>query len=354
MPAHAPQPEDPAGRPIRVALAGFGLAGEILHLPLLKHAGFDVCAVLTSRTERARQCLPAAQVVPAFDDLLAVPGIELLVIATPNDLHARQAAAALDAGLHVVVDKPVALSVRQLDELMDHARRQRRWLVPFHNRRFDADWLTVRGVCDGGELGRIVQFRARWDRYRPAIADRWRERAAAGGGILLDLGTHLIDQAVSLFGMPQWLTADIRRQRQGAAVDDGFEILMECRGVQVSLAASMLAAAADARYRVHGTDGSFVKAGMDPQEDWLRGGGSPADDGFGVEAAEQWGVLTLAGQPRRVASQRGHWPAFYARLRRCLCEGGEPPVAAQAARDVLRVIEAARASCDEGRRIALT
>ena len=280
----------------------------------------------------------------------------MLVIATPNDAHFGQAAAALRAGLHVVVDKPVALSVRELDELIALAQRQQRLLVPFHNRRLDGDWLTIRALCERGELGRIVQFRARWDRYRPVIADRWRERPEAGGGVLLDLGTHLIDQAIDLFGMPDSVYGDVRMQRQGAVVDDAFELLLSCGGVQVSVAATMLAAAPDARYRVHGTQGSFVKHGLDPQEDWLRSGRSPGGDDFGLQAAEHWGALTLEGQPaaRAVATLRGDWPGFYRTLRQSVVAGTPPPVAAIAARNVMRVIEAARESSQHGRRVALT
>ncbi len=356
MSAHSSHTDGSAGRPLKVALAGFGMSGEFIHLPLLQHAGFDVVAVLTSRADRVRQSLPAARVVQTFDDLLGVPGIDVLVIATPNDGHVVQATAGLRAGLHVVVDKPVALSVRELDELIALSQRQQRLLVPFHNRRRDGDWLTVRALCEGGELGRIVQFRARWDRYRPVVADRWRERPEAGGGVLLDLGTHLIDQAIDLFGMPDSVCADVRMQRQGALVDDAFELLLDCGAVQVSLAATMLAAAPDARYRLHGTRGSFVKSGLDPQEDWLRSGRPPVGDDFGLQSAGQWGTLTIEGQPqaRAVETLRGDWPGFYRMLHLAVVAGGDPPVPALAARNVLQIIEAARDSSRQGRRVALT
>ncbi len=242
--------------------------------------------------------------------------------------------------------------------MMHAAQAARRLLIPFHNRRWDSDFLTVQRLIAAGPLGAVHTFEACWDRYRPEVPDRWREREAQGGGLLFDLGTHLIDQALQLFGNPEWLQADVYCQRDGAKVDDAFELRMGRGRLRIVLGASALAAQARPRFRISGDLGCFIKDGIDPQEDQLRAGMSATAVGFGVEAPDTHGrIIAGAAQPSAaaavVAAERGSWHVFYDSVRDSIENGTAPPVSAQQALQVLQVIEAARESSASGRRVAL-
>jgi len=346
---------------ISAGLVGFGLAGRVFHAPLLQACGISIAGVVSRQDEAVRAMLPAARVLPDLDALLGLPDLDLVVIATPNDLHEPQAMAALAAGKHVVVDKPMALGVAGVDRLMQAAASSALMLSPFHNRRWDSDFLTLRRVLDEGALGTVLEFEARWNRYRPAVADRWREQAAHGGGVLHDLGTHLIDQALHLFGMPEWVQADLHAQRSGATVEDAFELRMGKGRARIVLGVSSLAAEAGPRFRVHGELGSYASDSLDPQEDQLRAGMRPAEQGFGLNPLPAGGHIThgATGRARRVPAERGRWAVYYRAVRRAIEErsGGAvapiPPVAPAAARQVLQVIEAAHRSSASGARVRL-
>jgi scyllo-inositol 2-dehydrogenase (NADP+) len=341
---------------LSAGLAGFGLAGRYFHLPLLQAAGINIAAVVTSRVEAVRETLPSAAVLQAFEPLLEREDIDLIVIATPTGLHASQAAAALHAGKHVVVDKPLSVTSAEARTLARVASAQDRKLAVFQNRRWDSDFLTIRRLIDEQQLGEINAFHARWDRFRPAITDRWRERAEPGSGMLYDLGSHLIDQALQLFGRPDWIQADVFTQRAGAVADDGFEILMGKGVLRISLGVSSMAAGGDWRYRIHGSRAAFFKGGLDPQEDQLRSGMKPDANDFGIEPAAQWGKLVAGadGQARTIEPERGRWRLFYEGLRNSIERGTAVPVAAAEASITLEIIEQARRSALEGRRIALS
>ena len=223
------------------------------------------------------------------DALLERDDLDLVVIASPNQFHASQATAALRAGKHVVVDKPLCPTAAQAAQLSELAVRSNRRLAVFQNRRWDSDFLTIRKLIAADRLGEINAFHARWDRYRPQVADRWRDRDEPGAGVLYDLGSHLIDQALVLFGAPDWLQADVFTQRPGGIVDDGFEILMGKGSLRITLGVSTMASDGGWRYRVHGSRASFMKAGLDPQEAQLRGGVDPSDPTFGLEDANDAG-----------------------------------------------------------------
>ncbi len=287
--------------------------------------------------------------------MLALPRLDLVVLATPNDLHEPQALAVLAAGKRVVVDKPMALTVAGADRMILAARHIRAGLTPFHNRRWDADFLTVRRVIAEGVLGPIHTFEARWNRYRPSVPDRWRECSAQGGGVLFDLGTHLVDQALSLFGMPDWLQADLYSQRPGTTVEDAFEVRMGSGRLRVVLGASSLVAEPGPRYRVVGDLGSLTMDGIDPQEEQLRAGTTPADTAFGLASSDQGIRLTIPGsaQPATVPMERGGWLEFYRLLRLCIETGSPPPVLPEDARRVLQVMEAARHSTHSGTRLSM-
>jgi len=340
---------------IAVGLVGFGLSGRVLHTPLILRAGMRIVGVVTRQEAAVQAAIPGARALPDLEALLALPRLDLVVIATPNHLHCPQALAALEAGKHVVVDKPLALSTLQADRLIAAAERAQRKLAVFQNRRWDSDFLTIRRILAQGLLGPVVAFEARWDRFRPLIADRWRERADCGGGLLYDLGSHLIDQALCLFGMPGWLQAQLWRQRAGAAVDDGFEIQMGQGTRRLSIASSSLAADHAQRYRIHGLQGSYRKTGLDVQEQQLRDGLSPSDPAFGVEPYAQWGQLVRGDSnlAEPVAAEGGRWLEFYRGVRRSLEQDSAVPVSAEEARRVLALIETARRSSEQAHRIAL-
>lgn len=340
---------------IRAGLIGFGLAGRSFHAPLLRAAGIRINAVVSRQAEAVASELPDAIALGSDAELFARDDIDLVVIATPNHLHAPQARAALTAGKHVVVDKPMSIDVTEANGLIELARNHKRMLTPFQNRRWDSDFLTIKHLVSSGRLGELTAFHARWDRYRPVVVDRWREHAVPGNGVLYDLGAHLIDQALVSFGMPDWIYADVFTQRPGASAIDGFEIEMAAGRARITLGVSTLAAHGGPRYRVHGASGSFIKSGLDVQEPQLRAGMAANDAQFGIEPEAQWGTFTdgASGESTPIESAPGRWTEFYRQVRACIEENAPPPVPPEAGRDVIRVIEAAIRSSDSGERVAL-
>lgn len=339
---------------LNVGLIGFGLAGRAFHAPLIAVTpGLRLATVVTSRAEEVASLHPDSQVVASTEVLLADPAIDLVVVATPNDSHAPLARAALETGKHVVVDKPFALSTEAARDLTALAQARGRMLTVFHNRRWDADFRTVEQLLTARTLGEVQLAELRWDRFRPAIKQGWRETPRPGAGLLADLGPHLIDQAIRLFGLPEALSADIASQRPEAAVDDYFELTLYYGSRRVRVGAASLVAAARPRFALHGTRGSFVKHGIDPQEAVLRAGGSPADPGYGVEQETAWGTLVDAeAREQRVASAAGTWPAFYEQVAAAITNGAAPPVDPADAIAGLELIACAYQSAREGRRIA--
>lgn len=339
---------------VSVGLVGFGLAGRIFHAPLIVAAGMQIRGVVTRQLDLVRQSLGDVSVHADLDSMLADAAIDLVIIATPNHLHAPQAMAALRAGKHVVVDKPFALHLREADALVRAAQDSGRHLAVFHNRRWDSDFLTIKQVLESGRLGDIYRVQMRWDRYRPTVQERWRETEEAGGGLLLDLGPHLIDQAICLFGKPEWVQADLLKQRQGALVDDGFELLLGRGKLRIQIGSSSIAADHYDRYQIHGTLGSLRKGGLDVQEPQLRNGMSPSSAMFGIEPEAQtaW-VIDASGSREPAPSLRGDWVEFYRRMRGSVEGGTALPVAALEAREVMRVMDATRTSSVEQKRIWL-
>ena len=342
------------GNMIDVGVIGFGLAGASFHAPLVAAVErLRLAAIVTSRTAAVGQAFPGVAVLPDAAALLADPAIGLVVIATPNDLHAPLARAALEAGKHVVVDKPFAIDPADGAALIALAEQRGLVLSVFHNRRWDADFTTVADVLAGGALGDVMLAELRWDRFRPAIKPGWREATVEqGGGMLADLGPHLIDQALELFGPPEAIAADLAAQREGVVVDDYFELTLFHGARRVILSASTLIVAARPRFALHGTAGSFVKYGLDPQEAMLRAGASANDPGYGEEAPEAFGTLTVADQPPvLVPSLRGDWRRFYEGMADAILTGAAPPVDPADALLGLRLIALARQSAAEGRRL---
>jgi scyllo-inositol 2-dehydrogenase (NADP+) len=339
---------------IRAGVIGYGLGGMAFHAPLIQAVPeLELAAIVTSRADQVHAAYPGVAVVADAAALLADPSIDLVAISTPNDTHMPLARAALAAGKHVVIDKPFALTSGEGEELIALAASRGLVLSAFHNRRWDADFLTVRKLLDSGVLGEVMLYEARWDRFRPEVTDKWKDKPGVGG-TLGDLGPHLIDQMLVLFGMPEALSADIAIQREGARADDYFELTFHYGARRAVLSSTRMVAAPRPRFSLHGTKGSFVKYGLDPQEAALKGGASANDPAHGVEDAGQYGVLTLAdGTGETVVSERGDYRRFYSGVARAVAEGMAPPVPAADAVAGLRLIELARASSAEGRRVTL-
>lgn len=330
------------GGDVRVALIGYGYAGKTFHAPLIASApGLDLCLVVSSDADKVHLDLPAVRVVATPADLWTDATLDLVVIATPNDTHFALASAALESGKHVVVDKPFTVTVAEARALADKAANAGRLLSVFHNRRYDADFLTVRRILSEGTLGRLVSFESRFDRFRPAVRERWREGTAPGAGLWFDLGPHLVDQALQLFGYPQSIRADFATLRDGAEAVDYFHVLLDYERLCVVLHASALAADAGARFTLHGTRGSYSKRGLDVQEEALRAGFRPAGGDWGHDP--QAGILTRDDGARLVsdslANERGDYRRYYAGIRDALTTGAPNPVTVAGAIDVMRVLE---------------
>ena len=335
---------------IRVGLIGYGLAGASFHAPLIGAVpGLRLTSIATSRGAAVARDWPEATVVADAAMLLSDPAIDLVVIATPDSSHALLAQAALTAGKHVVIDKPFVTDPADGAALIALAEARGRMLSVFHNRRWDADFLTVRDVLADDRLGDIALAELRWDRFRPAIKPGWRE--TEGAGLLNDLGPHLLDQALQLFGRPDAVAADLATQRAAATTEDYFEITLSYGERRVIVSAATLLAQPRARFALHGTGGSFVKYGIDPQEAVLRGGYPPTTPGFGEDAPEAFGTLTdTAGTALRIVSARGDWRRYYSGVVAAIAEGAPPPVPARDALAVMELIAVARRSADERRR----
>jgi scyllo-inositol 2-dehydrogenase (NADP+) len=342
---------------IRVGLVGYGLAGAVFHAPLIESVeGLSLAAVVTSRAEKVARDYPQVEVVPTFERLLERNDVELIVVASPNVTHHDFARRALETGRHVVVDKPFVIHAAEADDLIDLARRQHVVLSIFQNRRWDNDFLTVRHLLASGLLGEITTYEAHYDRFRPAVQNRWREQPMPGSGTLYDLGAHLIDQALFLFGTPGTVWADVQAQRQGAQVDDYFHIVMNYEWLRVILHAGSLVRQAPPHFQLHGSKGSFVKYGIDPQEDQLKAGMRPGDAGWGQDDAALYGDLTIdAGDLEikgRVKTLAGHYEAYYQGMVEAITQGKSAPVAPEDACNTIRVIECALQSQQEQRVIA--
>jgi scyllo-inositol 2-dehydrogenase (NADP+) len=349
------QTRDPEA--LRVALAGYGLAGASFHAPLIAATdGLELAAVVTRDPARRAQLArdhPQAVAVDALED--ALDAVDVVAVASPNRFHVPLAQAAIAAGRHVVVDKPLAVTAAEARQLAQAARAAGLVLAPFHNRRWDDDFLTLRRTVAEGRLGRVLSVESRFDRWRPAIREgAWREAGdpADGGGLLLDLGSHLVDQAVQLLGPVTTVYAELDVRRPGAVVeDDVFVALAHPGGARSHLWAGVHAADRPPRFRVLGDQGAFVSHGLDQQETALRAGASPADPGFGRRDADAVGGAFLhdgteTAEP--IALEAGRWTAFYPGVVAAIREGGAPPVTADEAVAVLDVLEAARDSAARG------
>jgi predicted dehydrogenase len=339
--------------PLRVGLIGYGLAGSAFHAPLVEAVpGLTLASVVTSNPERAaeaRSSYPHAQILPTADDLFAAADAhDLAVVAAPNRHHVPLALGAVDAGLHVVVDKPLAANVADAQRLADAAAARGLVASVFHNRRWDGAFMTLRRLVGEGALGELLRLESRFDRWRPEVdQSKWREGGGPedAGGVLFDLGPHLIDQALDLLGPARSVYAEVRRLRPGARVDDDVFLALEhSSGALSHLSATMLAAQPGPQLRALGSRAAYIKWGLDVQEQALRDGARPGDAGFGEDPRETWGLLGTEEDASPVETAPGRYVEFYERMETAIRSGEPPPVPLEAGIATLRVIEAAQAS----------
>lgn len=350
--------------PIRVGVAGFGLAGRIFHTAVIAATpGLELASIVQRSGDDASRHYPGVRQARSLDELLADSGISLVVIATPSYSHYELARQCLHAQRHVVIDKPFTLASSEAADLIRLARERSLLLTAYQNRRWDGDFQAVRQILASGELGRLVSYESHIDRFRadPRLG-AWREDGGPGGGILFDLGPHLVDQALTLFGVPSALTASIRIERDGARVDDAWDLFLEYSGTHpftVLLRATLTAFIPGPRFVLHGTRGSFVKYGIDPQEDQLKSGLGFDAPGFGHEPENAWGELRLAPEStqtaapvsRRIPTPPGDYRGFYANVRDALLGRAPLAVTPEEAWRTTRLLELARESSSQGRRL---
>ncbi|MGG7667710.1 oxidoreductase [Yersinia sp. J1] len=327
---------------IRVGLLGYGYASKTFHAPLISGTpGVEFAAVSSSDASKVHADWPSVTVVNDAQHLFDDPSIDVIVIPTPNDTHFPLAQRALAAGKHVVVDKPFTVTLSQANELKRLADEAGLLLSVFHNRRWDSDFLTLKTLLKEGALGDVVYFESHFDRFRPEIRQRWREQPGAGSGIWYDLGPHLLDQALQLFGLPETLNVDLGLLRPGAQSVDYFHAVLSYPSQRVVLHGTVLAAAETARYIVHGTKGSYIKYGLDPQEDRLKAGERLPQTDWGYDMRD--GVVTLSQNgvlvEQPLLTQPGNYPAYYAGIRDAILGVGENPVPATEAITVMELIE---------------
>ncbi len=343
---------------VRVGLVGFGMAGRVFHAPLISSVeGLELAAVVERTTNKAAERYPGITTYRSVEELLADASIKLVVVATPNSTHFRIAMQALEAARNVVVDKPVALNADEITQLAGLAGGIGLQFFPFHNRRFDNDFLTIKKLIHEHTLGRLVHFESNFDRWRPGLSTRaWKEETDEGG-ILYDLGTHIVDQALALFGQPVSVGADIRRERDGEGSNDAITIRLDyLTGFSVSLGANCLSSLARPRFHLRGTRGNFWKWGLDPQEDALNALTRITDANWGQEPADRWGTLSIDTEgnleTRQEPSAIGDYRLFYAGVRDVLLgTATAPPVTPTEAWRTARVLEIAKQSSTESRDI---
>ena len=338
--------------PIRVGVIGFGFVSKTFHVPLLKGTdGYRITAVSSSRPGDVSGVLPDVEVVSDPKTLATHPDIDLVVIASPNETHAPLAELAMRAGRNVVVDKPFTITVEEARHLATVAREKDVVLSVFQNRRWDSDFLTVQDAIRQDLLGRVVLFESRIDRYRPEVRDRWRETPGPGAGLLYDLGPHLIDQALLLFGTPDSVQATLAKQRRGARTDDFFQLVLRYGEMVATLGASSLVSGGSARFAVHGDRGSVVKQKPDVQEDQLRAGVLPGARDWGLDPDDAVLYEGATGDTRALMAARGDQRGYYVALREALHTRAPNPVPPEQGATVMAIIEAALRSDQEGRRV---
>lgn len=340
--------------PLQVALVGYGFAGKTFHAPLISVVdGLKLTHMVSSDPEKVRRDWPGVTVLSSIDEACANPSIGLIVVATPNTSHFELAQKSLAAGKHVIVDKPFTLTVADAQKLLAQAASARGLLSVFQDRRWDGDFITLRRLLEQGPLGEITHFESHYDRYRPEIKQRWREMPGPGSGVWFDLGPHLIDQALQLFGLPGAVFGDIAAQRRGGSTDDYFHVLLRYGARRVILHGESFVSADLPRYIVHGTLGSYVKFGIDSQEEALKHGEKPGGPGWGADPRPGTLYIWKDGelQTNSVSAAAGNYARYYEAIRDAITKGAPNPTTPQDILAVMTVLETAVQSSEQRREL---
>ncbi len=332
---------------INTAIIGFGISGKFFHAPFIHtNRGFRLKIVVERHSKKSNKLYPNVEVIRDYHDLFDDSTIDLVVVTTPNVFHFQMVKDILEAGKHVVIEKPFTTNTEEADKLIKLAKSLNLNLFVYHNRRWDGDFITIKNVLKSRVLGPIESYEAHFDRYRPHLKkDAWRDVDQPGGGIVYDLGSHLIDQTLQLFGKPESLLADIQKQRKGSVVDDYFDIQMNYPDKVAVLKAGMLVRDQGPRFIIHGKKGSYLKYGIDPQEEALRKGLMPVSNNWGVESPEYWGLITVDNDGLDIdgviETESGCYQEFYRNVYSVIVNGNEMAVHPKEARNVIRIIELA-------------
>ncbi|CAN5428960.1 Gfo/Idh/MocA family oxidoreductase [soil metagenome] len=345
-------------RPICTAILSYGMSGEVFHAPLLAvHPGFNLKTILQRTSDKAREHHPSVKVLRSIDDIVSDSEIELVIVNTPNETHYDFTVKMLEAGKHVVVEKPFTNTTAEGLKLIALAAKKKKILSVFQNRRWDGGFLTLKKVLTSGMLGKVVEFEVHYDRFRNFISpNTWKEEPGPGSGILYNLGSHMLDQVLVLFGKPESVSAKIGIQRPGGKVDDYYDLRLSYNELNVIVKSSYLVREPGPSYTVHGVNGSFVKYGIDPQEEALKLHQSPGTPGWGTEPEKFWGKLNTdingLHYKGHIETLPGNYIGFYQNIYEAIREEKELAVTAQQALDVIRLIEAAIKSNNENKEVA--
>lgn len=338
--------------PIRTAIVGFGSVAEKMHAPLIEaNETLLLTAVVERNSNKCQDKYPRVHTFRSLEALLEADVVDLIVITTPNEFHFPMAKACLMAGKHVVVDKPVTIFSHEAEELDQIARERNLILSVFQNRRFDGDVLTIQKLISKNTLGDIVYLESHFDRFRPDITDNWREKDVPGNGITYDLGVHLIDQIVLFFGLPNWIQADIRKQRTGAIADDYFDIQLDFGSIKARATASVLSASPTPRFLVQGNRAAYLKFGLDVQEAKFKAGQAPEGADWGVESMDKWGKIYHSNGEEPVPTENGDYRIFYQNIANSILGKENLLVTIPQTISVLKIVEASFISSEQGKRI---
>jgi len=343
---------------IKVAVVGYGLSATVFHLPFVAHAKqFSLVAISSSQLESVQKKHPRITVYADAQQMIEESSADLIIITSPNLSHFPLAKLALESGKHVLIEKPMTATSEQALSLAKLAQRQSLVLSVYHNRRWDGDFLTLAHLVKSAQLGKIKVFNSHFDRFRPIVRNRWREQPGAGAGILYDLGSHLIDQALCLFGAPHSLTANCAMLRDGATTTDYFQVMLHYTNMEVVLQSSPFSADPNIRFQLQGTKGSYIKYGLDPQEDQLREGLSPNVPAFGVEPPSAYGKKYIADgegallSVTKLQTMTGCYMDYYSQLAGAISNGLTVPVTALEGAKVIKLIELAELSSATKQRV---
>jgi scyllo-inositol 2-dehydrogenase (NADP+) len=343
---------------INVGIIGYGLSGRAFHAPFIANLDqYSLDCIVSSRFEEIHEDFENVSVLKDPQELINDPNIDLIIIATPNITHFSLGMDALEAGKHVVIEKPFVVNVEEGRKLIQKAKEKNLVLSVYQNRRWDADFLTIKKLIADGRLNNIQSYSVHFDRFRPHVRDRWREKQMPGSGILYDLGAHIIDQALVLFGVPDWLQADVLAQRDGAQVDDYFNVTLAYGKMRVNLKGSCMVLKPSARYQIHTASASFVKSGIDVQEAALTRGENPRNPDWGREPEDQWGYYYTGSDTNlneeRIESLPGAYQDFYLELAQAIMGKAKNPVDPATSLLTIEIIQAALASSLDAERVYL-